>query len=755
MTGTSTSPGEDSRRSLYEIVEDPALLIRGRPVQLTRIFELFHKAGIEDFLTGPGPTTVFLPSDDAFALLPKGVVDQLEENPELLRQILLYHVVQTEILPSSQPESYTVPSVEGNRLVITMLNGGRLIFISGAKAVAVTRANNGIFYVINQLLYPLPQHDIVGAIQTRPDLTTLAYLLPLSGLEDMLRGQTPYTLLAPTDNAFAQLPQAVYEELTRNTTALQEILLNHIIEGAHYGREFFTGGTFPSARGGKLKFQVVSYGYQVNEVNIKTPEIITGTGVIHLIDQVLLEDPDLEFITSIENSLGGDDGSRTNSQQPGSDIQPNIEAINPRRPTLGDRVTSQRPGINQPHIGGLQPSVVQAPPVGPVPVPVQGIRNNQPAVPRQPSYGGQNQPTHGRQSPGQTAFGGRQPSTQGIHQPIQGQFQPARLPQTQPGQPASGQPTPTHGQRVPTGTFTNQRRPTAHTGSHAPSGGHQDQGAFQAGGQPNDVADLARSMGLNKFANWVTNTGLLEKIHDGGVYTVFAPTDDAVSSLPQDMVYSIESNPEQVKPILQYHIVPQSLNLNTVTNEETASTLLTGKTIRFNVYKNSQPDCKQLVTASGTPVGEALATMGSIQVIPVTQVLYQPSGNLQKIVEASPILQKLNDAVKSARLTWILSGTGPMTIFAPSDSAFDSLTEEERQTLLNDKQAFSDLLKRHIIRGTYFSSGIQDDLEKKSENNKPLKLSLQEGILTVNSVPVTYSDITATNGVLHVIDQFL
>lgn len=62
------------------------------------------------------------------------------------------------------------------------------------------------------------------------------------------------------------------------------------------------------------------------------------------------------------------------------------------------------------------------------------------------------------------------------------------------------------------------------------------------------------------------------------------------------------------------------------------------------------------MTASGTPVGEALATMGSVQVIPVQQVLYQPSGNLQKIVEASPILQQLNEAIKTARLTWMLSG---------------------------------------------------------------------------------------------------
>ncbi|GFR18759.1 transforming growth factor-beta-induced protein ig-h3, partial [Trichonephila clavata] len=141
-----------------------------------------------------------------------------------------------------------------------------------------------------------------------------------------------------------------------------------------------------------------------------------------------------------------------------------------------------------------------------------------------------------------------------------------------------------------------------------------------------------------------------------GVYTVFAPTDDAVNSLPQDMVYSIDSNPEQSKPLLQYHIIPRRINLNSLSNDETSSTLLQGKTIRFNVYSSVTPDCKQLVTASGAPIGDALATMGSVQVIPVTQVLYQPTGNLMNIVDASPILKELSQAVKSARLSWLLSG---------------------------------------------------------------------------------------------------
>ncbi|KAG8183088.1 hypothetical protein JTE90_010911 [Oedothorax gibbosus] len=694
VTGTSANPEEDSRRTLYEIVEDPSLLIRGRPVKLTRIFELFHKAGIEDVLLGAGPTTVFLPSDDAFAALPKGVIEQLEENPELLRRVLLYHVAAIEIVPSAQGESYTVPSMAGDQLVITMLNGGRLILISGAKAIAVTRANNGIFYVINQLLYPLPHQNIVGAIQSRPDLSTLSWLLSQSGLEDMLQGQTPYTFLAPTDNAFAQLPAAVYDELTQNTTLLQEILLNHIMEGAHYGREFLTGGTFPSARGGKLKFQVVSRGYQVNEVNIKTPEIVTGTGVIHLIDEILLEEKDKKYFTKLENSIGtGQDVAQPiNPQQPQPLVQPEQQ---PQRQPPQQRMSPD----NQPT--GLQPS---------------------------------GQWTGQRLSPGQRATTLR---------PNNGQ---------QTGRQTAG--VPSHGaQRHPTRASGTQMAVTSHRG-----GAYQPQMVQSSGqdGQQANVADLARAMGLNRFADWVTNTGLLEKVHDGGVYTVFAPTDDAVNSLPQDMLNSIDSNPEQTQSLLQYHVVPQRLNIQSLKNEETHGTLLQGKAIRFNVYQTPQLSCKQIVTASGTPIGEAsVATMGSVQMIPVSQVLYQPTGSLQNILEASPILQKLAQAVRQHRLTWVVTGTGPLTFFAPSDAAFDSLSPEQKQSMIDDKQAFTELLKRHLVRGTYFSSGVQQDLQKNNENNQPMTISLQNGVLTVNSVPVTYSDITATNGVLHVIDQFL
>lgn len=197
---------------------------------------------------------------------------------------------------------------------------------------------------------------------------------------------------------------------------------------------------------------------------------------------------------------------------------------------------SQRPG--QPQVGGLQP-------VGRLPshgqgnqrTPSTGLGQRQPGtgatgLPRTPTHG--SQPNVG--STGYQQGGPRQPGVGPVGQTVPGQQIPGqplgtgsyggrRQPSTRPGQsqghqtpgPSGRVPTgspraPTHGHHRPGGSAPGQRQPATHpTGQQGP-------GTFQTGGQPNDVADLARSMGLNQFANWITNTGLLEKIHDGGKF---------------------------------------------------------------------------------------------------------------------------------------------------------------------------------------------------------------------------------------------
>ncbi len=112
-------------------------------------------AGLVDALKGPGPFTVFAPTDEAFSKLPAGTVESLlkPENKEKLKAILLYHVVSGDV-PSSQAVKLTsAKTLEGKDLAISVENGG--VMINNAKVVkADVHASNGVIHVIDTVLIP-------------------------------------------------------------------------------------------------------------------------------------------------------------------------------------------------------------------------------------------------------------------------------------------------------------------------------------------------------------------------------------------------------------------------------------------------------------------------------------------------------------------------------------------------------------------------------------------------------------------------
>ena len=110
-------------------------------------------AGLAETLSGPGPFTVFAPTNEAFAALPAGLLDKLllPENKDVLTQILTYHVVAAEV-PSSAVEAGKVKTVEGTEATITTEGG---IKIDGATVVTPdVEASNGVIHVIDAVIVP-------------------------------------------------------------------------------------------------------------------------------------------------------------------------------------------------------------------------------------------------------------------------------------------------------------------------------------------------------------------------------------------------------------------------------------------------------------------------------------------------------------------------------------------------------------------------------------------------------------------------
>ncbi|MEM8630484.1 MAG: fasciclin domain-containing protein [Pseudomonadota bacterium] len=111
-------------------------------------------AGLVETLKGDGPFTVFAPTDEAFAALPAGTVENLlkPENKEQLVQILTYHVVPGKVMSTDLSNNMTAATVEGSDITI-MTDGG--VTVNGASVVtADVETDNGVIHVIDQVILP-------------------------------------------------------------------------------------------------------------------------------------------------------------------------------------------------------------------------------------------------------------------------------------------------------------------------------------------------------------------------------------------------------------------------------------------------------------------------------------------------------------------------------------------------------------------------------------------------------------------------
>lgn len=116
------------------------------------LVEEVKAAGLVETLSGPGPFTVFAPSDDAFSKLPAGTVDGLLHDIPKLKSVLTYHVVPGRLMASDVVKLTSAQTVQGQSLSIDTRDGVR---VGGAKVVqADISADNGVIHVIDSVMLP-------------------------------------------------------------------------------------------------------------------------------------------------------------------------------------------------------------------------------------------------------------------------------------------------------------------------------------------------------------------------------------------------------------------------------------------------------------------------------------------------------------------------------------------------------------------------------------------------------------------------
>jgi uncharacterized surface protein with fasciclin (FAS1) repeats len=119
------------------------------------------------------------------------------------------------------------------------------------------------------------------------NFTTLIAAVEAAGLTDTLNGEGPFTVFAPTDEAFAALPAGTVEGLLADPAALAKILTYHVVAGKVMSTDLTNGMTAPTVEGADITIMTEG-GVKVNEANVTTADIEASNGVIHVIDAVLM-----------------------------------------------------------------------------------------------------------------------------------------------------------------------------------------------------------------------------------------------------------------------------------------------------------------------------------------------------------------------------------------------------------------------------------------------------------------------------------
>jgi uncharacterized surface protein with fasciclin (FAS1) repeats len=323
----------DGEGSFGGMANDPAATAASNNPVLSTLVTAVMQAGLADTLNGDGPFTIFAPTNDAFAALPPDQLQAVLADKDLLTKILTYHVVAGESLDASQlGAAGQETTVEGDTLTF----GSDGTTVNGAHVVCsdVTTANATV-HIIDSVLMP-PADEMSGemtseasadmsgsmtgaamapsgpgcasvptdgagsfagmaddpaatAASNNPVLSTLVTAVTQAGLVDTLNSEGPFTIFAPTNDAFAALPPADLQAVLADNDMLTSVLTYHVVAGEKLSSaDLIAKGTVGTVNGATLTITDDNGTLMVNGVPAVCMDVPTANATVHIIGGVLL-----------------------------------------------------------------------------------------------------------------------------------------------------------------------------------------------------------------------------------------------------------------------------------------------------------------------------------------------------------------------------------------------------------------------------------------------------------------------------------
>ena len=270
---------------------------------------------------------------------------------------------------------------------------------------------------------------------------------------------------------------------------------------------------------------------------------------------------------------------------------------------------------------------------------------------------------------------------------------------------------------------------------------------------PTDIVQAADVLNFNTLTTAINNANAV--LNGSGPFTLFAPTDAAFKKLPNGTVDRLlkSTNKTELISLLQYHVIKGRVTAANITAMSLPAQFKMLSGVGAIVEKDGD---KIQINKATVVASDVIATNGIIHAIDT--VMMPPTD----IVQAADVLNfnTLTTAINNAMLDAVLNGSGPFTLFAPTDAAFKKLPNGTVDRLLKstNKTELISLLQYHVIKGRVTAANI-------TAMSLPAQFKMLSGVgaivekdgdkIQINKATVVASDVIATNGIIHAIDTVL
>ena len=654
------------------------------------------QADLLPVLQGPGPFTLFAPTDQAFT--DAGIDLAALDTPtgkQTLSDILLYHVISSEVQASDVTDCLSVDATNGQPLSFTVGNTVKVNNATVTSTDVVT--SNGLIHVIDKVLTPTDNpNDIPRTAQCTGIHDSLVAGVIQAELLSTLQGPGPFTLFAPTDQAFTDAGIDLASlDTPEGKATLSDILLYHVVSGEVPSSAVTECLSATAVNGQPLSF-TVGNGVMVNDADVTSADVTTSNGVIHVIDKVLTP-------TDTPNDI-------------------------PR--------TAQCTGIHDSLVAG----VIQAELLSTL----QGTGPFTVFAPTDQAFTDAGIDLASLD----TAEGKAILSDILLYHVVAGNVPSSAVTECMSTDAVNGQPL---SFTVNGGVMVNGANVTLADVDTSNGVIHVIDKVLTPTDTPNDIPRTAQCTGVhNSLVAGVIQAELLPTLQGDGPFTVFAPTDQAFADAGIDLAAldTVEGK-AALTDILLYHVIAGEVPASAVT-ECLSATAVNGNPLSFTVGTNGVMVNDANVTATDVPTSN-----GIIHVIDKVLSPTDTPNDIPRTAQCTGIHDTLVTAVVQAELLETLQGSGPFTLFAPTDQAFtDAGIDLASLDTVEGKAALTDILLYHVVSGEVPSSAVTECMTTTAVNGQTLAFTVGDSVM-VNGATVTLADVGTSNGVIHVIDKVL